>query len=226
MPENIKGDNGAGRQNNLPVNLPGNSYMSKSSKKEPKEEAPRNIEKVVTGEVIQKKKGFGSKIRETFGGDDARSVGSYIFFDVIIPAAKSMLADAASQGAERLLFGDSRGRSRVQGGRRAGYTSYNRMYQGDEGRSSKREISSRARSTHDFDEIILSERGEAEEVLDQLSNLVDDFGHAKISDLYELVGITGNYIDDKWGWTDLRGASTSRVRQGYLLDLPKPIFLD
>lgn len=225
MPENIKGEV-SGKETSLPVNLPGNSYMAKSSKKQKTEESPKNLEKVVSGEVIQKKKGFGSKLKETFGGDDARSVGSYIFFDVIIPAAKAMLADAASQGAERLLFGDSRGRSRVSGGRGAGYTSYSRMYGRDNDRSSRRELSSRARATHDFDEIILQERGEAEEVLDQLTNLVDDYGHAKISDLYELVGITGSYIDDKWGWNDLSRASTSRVRQGYLLDLPKPIPLD
>ena len=226
---NINDDNGAGATVNTPMDLPGNSYSNRKPKKEALAKSdvpPKKLEKVIKGDVIQTKKGFGSKLKETFGGDDARSVGSYIFFDVIIPAAKAMLADAASQGAERLLFGDSRGRARVSGGSRAGHTTYSRMYKSDDDRSSRRELSSRARSTHDFDEIVLQERGEAEEVLDQLTTLVDDFGYAKISDLYELVGITGNYIDDKWGWNDLSRASTSRVRKGYLLNLPKPILLD
>lgn len=229
MAKDKDNNSGAGETVSTPMDLPGNSYSNRKDKKTPvdkTEEAPKKLEKVIKGEVIQSKKGFGSKFKETFGGDDARSVGSYIFFDVIIPAAKAMLADAASQGAERLLFGDTRGRSRVSGGSRAGSTTYSRMYNRDDDRSSRRELSNRARSTHDFDEIILQERGEAEEVLDQLTTLVDDYGYAKISDLYELVGITGNYIDEKWGWNDLSRASTSRVRKGYLLNLPKPIHLD
>lgn len=210
------------RISSVPADFPSNTYSDRTAKKaeEPVKEE-RVLEKVVTGEVIQKKKGLGSKVKESFSGDDARSVGSYIFFDVFIPAAKSMVVDAVSQGVERLLYGDARGRSKVSG--RAGYTSYNRMYNKDSDRDKRRELSNRARSTHVFDEIILTERGEAEEVLDQLMNLIDDYGHAKVSDLYELVGITKNYTDDKWGWEDLRGASTSRVRQGYLLDLPPTI---
>lgn len=212
----------AERISSVAADFPNNSYSERSSKKEKAEKEPKKLEKVVTGEVIQKKKGLGSKVKESFSGDDARSVGSYIFFDVFIPAAKSMVLDAVSQGAERLLYGETRGRTRPSG-RGAGYTSYNRMYSKESSRENRRELSGRARSTHDFDEIILAERGEAEEVLDQLMNLIDDYGHAKVSDLYELLGISKNYTDDRWGWEDLRSASTTRVRQGYLLDLPPTI---
>jgi hypothetical protein len=56
--------------------------------------------------------------------------------------------------------------------------------------------------------------------------LTFDYGQASISDLYELVGITANFTDNKWGWTDLRSSSVSRARDGYLLNLPRPILLD
>lgn len=204
------------------IELPGNS---KYQKEETKKDEPKKLEAVVTGKVVQRKKGIGSTIRENMAGEDARSVGSYIFVDVLIPAVKSMLADAASQGVERLLFGDSRGRAKVSGQSRSGYTSYSRMYSGSSGSPEKRELSNRGRSSHDFDEIILESRGEAEEVIDQLSNLVDDYGHAKLSDLYTLANISKSYVDDKWGWTDLSSASTSRVRGGYLLNLPRPVVL-
>lgn len=206
--------------------LPGNSYTGRTSKKEePPTDRPQ-LEKVVQGATVQKKRGFGKKIKETFGGDDARSVGSYIFFDVILPAAKAMLADAASQGAERLLFGDSRGRSRAQSQRGPGRTSYSRMYGSDNDRSPRRELSSRARATHDFDEIYIESRGEAEAVLDQLTILVDDYDHAKVSDYYELVGVTSNPQDQRWGWTDLRGARISLERGGYLVILPRTVPID
>lgn len=213
-----------GRDDMTNRDLPGNSYANRKPKaKKEAADKPKVTNKVVKGEVIQRKKGLGHKVAETFAGDDARSVGSYILFDVVIPATKNLLADAASQGVERLLFGDSRGRSRVTG-RNGTHPSYGSIYKRNQ--EGRREMSTRGRSTHDFDEIIIESRGEAEEVLDQLMILVEDYGHAKISDFYALVGITGSYVDDKWGWMDLRAASTTRVRQGYILDLPLPVVIE
>lgn len=218
--EVVRGDMGAGRETSLKVNYPGNSHKNKDKK--PATSA-KKVEKVISGEAIQRKKTLGSKIRETLTGEDARSVGAYILFDVIIPAAKAMLADAASQGAERMLFGESRGRR--SSGVKPGYTSYNRMYNRDE-RPPRRDLSQRARATHDFAEVVLSSRGEAEEVLDRLNDLIDTYDMATVSDLYDLVGITGSFTDDKWGWFDLRGATIRPVREGYLILLPKTQPLD
>ena len=82
----------------------------------------------------------------------------------------------------------------------------------------RREPSLRNRSRHNFDDIILDSRGEAEEVLSHLVDLVDDYGMASVADLYDLVGITSNFTDNKYGWTNLSSASVSRVRDGYLID--------
>lgn len=185
----------------------------------------KKIERVTTNEVVQRRKPLGRKIIENFTGDDVQSVGSYILMEVLLPAAKTMISDAASQGVERLLFGDSRPRSgntRIGGG----YTSYNRMYGGSSRRDEPRTISRSARANHDFGEVILQTRGEAENVLDRLQDLVDQYDVATVSDLYELVGITGSFTDDKWGWTDLRGASVRRVRDGYLVELPRTTPID
>lgn len=202
--------------------------LYKPNSKENSERQPR-VERVVKNSAIQRKKSFGKRLAETFTGDDARSVGSYVIFDVMVPAAKGMISDMISEGIERLLFGDSRSRSRSTKSY-SGYTSYNRYYsQKDAGRDSpsyKRNISHRARAVHDFDEILIETRGEAEEVLDRLQDLIDNYEMATVADLYDLVGITGTYTDDKWGWVDIRTASVHQVRNGYLLNLPKTISLD
>lgn len=214
--EKLVGDAGGGRQKSMNVNYPSNSHKTRETKASTPE---KNVEKVITGEAIQRKKSAGSKFKDVFTGEDARSVGSYILFDVFIPALKSMLADATSQGVERILFGDARRGSNSSGGRQ-GYTSYNKMY-GSKPSNAPRELSRSARATHNFGEVILSSRGEAEEVLDRLTALIDTYSVATVSDLYDLVGITGNFTDDKWGWFDLRGAQISRVREGYLINLPQ-----
>lgn len=206
-----------------------------SNSRHPQRDEPdkdKKIEPVVSGEVLRRKKPLGKRFAETFVGGDARSVGSYVFLDVLIPAAKDAIADAFTTGIERMLFGETRSSTRRGHARSSGpsgYVSYNR-FSSSPGSPSRREEprgpSRRARASHDFDEIILATRVEAEEVIDRLFDLVSRYETATVADLYELVGVTANYTDDKWGWADIRGAGVTRVRNGYLLDLPKPEPLD
>lgn len=198
------------------VNYQGNSHRDKEEK------APKkDIKPIVESGAIQRKKPLGRRFSEVFMGDDARNVGNYLFFDVAVPAAKSFIMDMVSQGIERALYGDSRPRSSSRE-RSGGYTNYNKISKRDD----RREISRRARSTHDFREIIIENRGEAEGVLDALSDLIRQYDVATVADLYELVNISGSFTDDKWGWTEMRNASIRRVREGYLLVLPEPVEID
>lgn len=187
----------------------------------------KKIDKVINGDAVKRKKGLGRKMAETFTGDDVHSVGTYILFDVIMPAAKTMVSDAVSQGIERMLFGDGARRTSSKSG--VGHTSYNRMYNAGasrDNRSSDRPTASRTRVDHEFDEVILETRGEAEEVMDLLMDLIQNYDVVTVSDLYDSVGISGSYTNDKWGWTNLKGAGIRRVRAGYLIDLPRPVALD
>lgn len=193
----------------------------------------KKIERVVQTEVVRRKKPLGRKFAETFVGGDTKGVWQYVLLDVMIPAAKDMVADATSTGIERMLFGDSRPSSRR--GRSSntvpGHVDYRSPFarsnnQQQSFRNEPRELSRKARTHHDFDEIILGTRVEAEEVIDRLFDLISRYESASVADLYELVGTTGSYTDDKWGWTDIRGAGVTRVRNGYLLDIPKPEPID
>lgn len=199
-----------------PLNYPSNSHKAKEEKPAKEE---KKIQRVTSNDPVQRKPSLGKRIAETFSGDDMRSVGQYILFEVVIPAAKTMLSEAMSQGTDRLLWGDSRSGSRRGTAGAGSRTPYNRMY--SRPTEQPRQLSSRARATHDFDDIVIANRGEAEEVLERLTDLVDSYDVASVSDLYELVGITGNFTDDKWGWYDMRGSSVVRVRDGWLLSLPK-----
>ena len=209
---------------------PSNSHKSKNN--EPAEEPTKRVERVVESQVLRRKKPLGKRFIETFFGGEARNVGPYVFFEVILPAMKDTIADVTSQSVERMLWGESRSTSRRSGNRSGygnSYVSYNRFSPNsrDGGRRDEpRGPSRRARATHDFDEIILATRAEATEVIDRLFDLVSRYEAATVADLYEMVGVEGNYTDDKWGWTDVRGAGVTRIRNGYLLDLPRPEPLD
>jgi hypothetical protein len=188
--------------------------------------ADKNIEKVVSGEATRRKKSLRRQFSETFVAGDAKSAVRYVLFDVMLPAAKDMIVEAGSQGIEKLIFGESRRRGSTppQSGA-TGYVNYQRMSSLTNRFSSgpDRAMSRQARSRFDFDEIVLPDRVEAEEVIDRLFDLVSRYEVATVADLYELVGLSGTHTDHKWGWADLHGAGVSRIRGGYLLDLPEPI---
>lgn len=218
--EVMKVDRGYCTTETVSVEFPANSH-----KKREEREDHRKVEKVIKGRVVQKKKSLGKRFLETFIGDDVNSVTGYILHDVLIPAAKATLSDMVQGGIEMLLFGERKGnRTRRDQGR--SYVSYNNYSSQNNRREDRREYGQRSRARHNFDDIILSTRGEAEEVLSHLVDLTMDYGEASVADLYDLVGITEEFTDRKYGWTNLGSASVSRVREGYLLNLPKPIPLN
>jgi hypothetical protein len=194
------------------------------------EKEDKKLEKVVTGPVARRKPSLGRRIREMFVGGDAQSVGGYVLIDILIPAVKDTLADMVSQGIERMLFGEARSTSRRTGyrpGGSSGYVAYQR-YSSSRSQERREDPRPRLRSkgSHNFDDIILATRVEAEQVIDRMFDLLAKYEQVAISDLYEMVGITPQYTDERWGWTELRGAGVQRTMNGYLLDLPRPDPLD
>jgi hypothetical protein len=204
-------DMGGGRRARVPVNYPSNSHRSREPKPEQEKKRP---EKVATGVVVQRKKNWVERVAHTIFSDDADTLSSYIVMEVLVPAFRNLLYDTVSQGAERALYGESRRSS----GSRTGYTNYTAA----SGRNPSRpSLSRQARAAHDFDDIVLATRPEADEVLDALREMIELYNQASVADLYDLVGITTDFTDNAWGWTDLRTATVRPIRGGYLLNLPR-----
>lgn len=221
--------------------FPGNSHLGKKEVAQTiGSEAidPKKIEKVVTGEVHQRKKPVGKRFLETFFGGTAKGAATYVVMDVVLPAVKDVIFDAFSTGIERILFGEGRGGNRRTIGRpsgpvsgRNGYVSYNQFSSGPPGgrreREEPRSLSRKARSNHDFEEIVLGSRAEANAVLERMFDIIEKYDVCSISDLYKLVGIAPQFTDEHWGWKDIHDARPVRAGSaGYVLDLPKPEYIE
>lgn len=195
-----------------------NSHRSKMENAETVEEK-KKVEKIISGTAKTNKKTVGQKIVEAFVPEDVTNVGDYLLQDIFVPSAKKLFEDLITNGISILLYGDA-----GRGGRsntRAGRVNYNSIHDG-----SRNSSSTRSRNRYDYEEVKLDYRGEAEEVLDRMCELVAAYGMASVADLYDLVGITGNYTDNKYGWTDLRNAYVERVRDGYLIKMPRIVPLN
>lgn len=201
---------------------PGNS---KSEKKRAIPDREKQT-KVISGGVKLKKKGFGRKVADLFVGEDVDNVAEYVIHDVLVPSAKNMISDMVSGGIEMLMFGESRG-GRTRRDRGSSYVSYNQKTRGVSTHNDRRSVVGRedvrARNSQRMDDIIFETRGDAEQALSALADLVDDYGSASMNDLYDIIGQTGSYTDVHYGWDNLARATVHRVREGYLLELPKVI---
>lgn len=193
-----------------------NSHRSKEGKTEALTDR-KKVEKVVHGRVRTKPKSGVSKITDVFISEDAANVKSYIVMDVLVPAVKKAISDIVRDGIDMILYGESRGRRSSSA---SGYVSY-RDYSRSDDRDRFRD--SRSRSSYAHDDIILDSRGEAEEVLTRMDELIDTYGNVSVADLYDLVGKSSEYTDNKYGWTNIRNAEPIRVRDGYMLRLPKAL---
>lgn len=197
-----------------------NSHKSKDPEK-------RQLQKVVKGTVKTKKKSEVRKFTDVFISEDMHNVKSYIIGEVLIPAAKKALSDIVTNGIDMLLYGEA-GVSKRRSSSGSSRISYQDYYDRDrrDNRRDRERYSTRSRIGYDFDDLIFDSRGEAENVLCAMDSEIDNYGIVSVADLYELVGVTGNYTDNKYGWTDLRTASVVRVRDGYTLKLPRALPID
>ena len=192
-----------------------NSHRSKEEQNLPE----KKIEPVVKGKVTTKKNNV-RKLTNTFVTEGIQNVKSYVLMDVLVPAIKKAISDIVTNGIDMLLYGET-GRSRRK--TNASVVSYRNYY---DSRREERYSSSRTRTGYSYDDVVLETRGEAEDVLSRMDELIDTYGVVSVADLYDLVGISCNYTDNKYGWTNLRNAEPVRVRDGYMLKLPKALPID
>ena len=198
-----------------------NSHKYKTDKKTTQPE--RKIESVVSGKVKTKKKSEMSKFKNAFISEDVSNVKDYIFMDVLIPAIKKVVSDMVRDGVDMILYGDTKG-SNSKSGKSSTYVSY-REYSS---RDRERGRSTRAKTGYTFDDISFEYRGDAEKVLDRMEEIIDTFDSVSVADLYDLVGMSCEYTDNNYGWTELCDrASVIRTRDGsYMLKLPRACRLD
>lgn len=196
------------------TDYPDNSHSAREQQNADKRE--RKLEKVVSGQTKTRKKSEVRKFANIFIPDDTEDVKSYIVTDVIIPGIKNAIADVVSI----VLFGEA-GRLGRGGRDRKSKVSYQKYYRDD--RDDRREYGHpRSATNFEYDDILFETRGDADLVLDELESAIANYGIASVADYYDVAGMTcHSYMANKYGWTDIRNAKVIRVRDGYILQLPR-----
>lgn len=217
-----------------PGDIPGNSH--KERLKDPTStplpapgtvppQKKEELTQITTSKGVVRKQAWYKRFGRSLIADDVTNIREWIMVEVVVPSIRNLLADSIKGSTDRVLYGQARGRGRgfgYQGGYVGGVerpglrTRYDKMADGEP----RKMLSREARARHDFDGVVLDSHAEAAAVIDALIHRVEMFGAATISDLYDLVGVSGSYADRNYGWTDLRTADVREYGGAWLLDLP------
>lgn len=180
----------------------------------------KEITPVVTGAVTIKKKSLGQKMKDTFIAADFGSVANYVVTQVLIPAARAMIADSATKGVERLLYGD---RTPSRGGLGAPRMTYggSPMMTNYRAPQTRPPVSGPRYPRAAGNDYIIPSRDEAMSVLQSMHDILEMYQVVTVADLHELMGLQTNHVEQKWGWVHLAGSTVRPDRDGYLLELPQ-----
>lgn len=198
-------------------------YKSNSDKARQEQKTEKKVEAVITGTAKTRKKGDMQKFADVFIAEDANNVKSYILMEVIVPAVKKAISDIVTTGVDMILYGEA-GRSKKNN--TTSKVSYRNYYERDADRV-RAGTANIKRNGLDYDDILFDTRGDAEVVLDAMNDIISQYGTVSVSDLYDLARVPNdNFTMARYGWTSIGGATAVRVRDGYILKLPRAIPLN
>lgn len=162
-----------------------------------------------------------NKIFSSIIAEEASDVKNTIMGDVLLPAIKKTIVDMVTNSIEMLIYGSTGSPSKRNGSTKVSY----RSYYDDDRRDRERHRDYRA-AGYDYDDLVFETRGEAEMILDNMHEILDRYRVVTVADLYDLAGVPGRYTDNKFGWTNIDTASVVRIRDGFVIKLPRALAID
>lgn len=202
-----------------------NSHKSKENEKKTDIQKTRT-KKVISGTAKLNEKTNTFKILDLIFSEDISEVKNSLFQDVVIPSIKKVIYDVGTRGLDMILYGLNGSQQRQSSipGSKIGYSSF--FNSGISYKDTRENVYDTQR-TSDYNRIVLQSRGDAEAVLMQLDDILERYKVVRVADLYETVGITGDYTSHNYGWKEnIRSARIERVHDGYSIRFPKAMALD
>lgn len=197
---------------------------SKEPKVEDKEvpKEKRKLEKAIAGTAKVKKENGFSRLLKVFMAEDITNIREVIIWDVVVPSIRDTLFKSINNGAHILFYGEPEA---PKSSLAAPRVSYNNYY--DRGKQApQRERVNNLRPELPRT-VTVDTREDAENILYELSAMIDDYGMASVLDMKDVVGEPTKSTDNAYGWTSVENATIKRNRDGtYDLNLPRPMPFD
>ena len=162
--------------------------------------------KVITGNVTRKKKSLWRKFIGTFlkDGDSIEDIKEYIIEEVVVPSILEMIHDSFDDGIS-MLFGLGTGRKKSgRGNQNVSRVNYQGCFNGGNRKNERRSSRDSDPNRHNsLDDYYFETRAEAEQARDALLDMLDQYQQVTVADYLDLIGVSSEFPDNKWGWTNL-----------------------
>ena len=216
-------------QDNVPTldDLKPNSHQYHKEAEAAEKDIPeKKVGKIVSNNVIRKKKTLGRRFVDIFfkDGESIGDIKTYLLEEVLVPAIKENIADMVNGAIGMLFFGEARRRAgnRSQGnGTRVNYGGYFNGGGNNERRERMANSTRNRNERENINDFIFESRADAEQVYDEMFELLDSYGQVTVADYLDMLGISSEFTDNKYGWTNLSGMKVVHARGGYRLELPR-----
>lgn len=209
-----------------------NVNMRGNNSEEPNAALPekKKIEKpVLSPDTTVKKPSVLAKVKDTFfHGRNFGDVCHYVVTEIVAPTIIDGIANASKAAIDGFLYGEARPRnSSSYGNQKTNYGSLSRPGSGNGGivvrggNGSKTDYSRIARR---FENVVISNRRDAENILQYLIDYIEEYNYVTVADFYDLFdegAPESKFTDNNWGWKNLNGVRIDHVPGGWQIDFPE-----
>ena len=159
--------------------------------------------------------------------DSPKQIFDNLLFKVLVPNIKQLTENLFNRGVHMLFFGEDVPTATVTSSQNdKSFVSYGSFFGGPSNTSDQ---VLKVRTLTDFDMPIIKPTREepdaekkARQVIEQLKEVIDMRGYAKVSELYQSVSRSPALTDEYYGWRDLSTAKAVPLGDGrYLVQMPK-----
>lgn len=195
---------------------------------------PKQVKKVITGAVTERKKTLGDKFKDMFvhdGGDFAEELVKTVVKPMIKDMALSIvvqIGDGMKRGFEDMIFGpDENGRRRSSttsfgNGRPVNYNRFSSptTIRRDDRAPLRGEVVHRSNRVRN---LIVTTRQEGDDVIEELEAMMEQVKYCTVADYYSAMGESSTSTDHEWGWVSLRAARVEKVSPDeFAIVMPRP----
>lgn len=195
--------------------------MDLPDKTAPTSAPKKNIQPVISG-AVQAPRPASRRLMGFLFAEKPKDLSAKIGRDVVVPRIKAGVEEALRAFIHGMFWGNGPAPTSniVQGTvLRAGGVQYNQISSLPPGTSPT--VSSTT-SSGNYQDLVCPSQQEAEMLLSNMIATLNQYRVVAVADLYEMARIKPAPSDNAFGWYSLDGARISKVRDGYLLELPRP----
>jgi len=169
-----------------------------------------------------------TKVKDTFfQGRNFGDVTHYVFVDIVMPTIIDGIANASKAAIDGFLYGESRpGKASSYGNNKRDYGSLSRPGSSSGGivvRGSNGSRTDYSKVGRRFENVRISNRRDAENILQYLIDYVEEYGYVSVADFYDLFdegAPQSRFTDNNWGWRDLTNVGIIHVAGGWQINFP------